>query len=420
MCGIIGYLGPRKAVDVIIDSLKRLEYRGYDSAGIAIHNGKKISIIKRKGKISDLEEKIKENPLPGNLGIGHTRWATHGKPNDINAHPHKVGRIVLVHNGIIENYKRLKEKLTKEGIEFYSETDTEVITALINYYYKGNIIETLMKAIGELEGSLAIALITEESDNLLVGYRKDSPLILGVGDGEMFLASDMPALLPYTRRFIPLDDEELVVIEGKDYRIMREGKVINKKITVVNWDPISAEKGGFKHFMLKEIFEQPRAIGDTIRGMYSFEDRDFYVFKDNNNFDLTKLSNIRKIMLVACGTSYHACLTSKYWFESLARIEVETEIASEFRYRDLLNLDGTLAIFVSQSGETIDTLQAMRMAKKKRAITLGIVNVIGSTIAREADIVTYTHAGPEIGVASTKAFTSQLAVLFILTLYLSK
>lgn len=419
MCGIVGYLGERNAVDVIIDSLKRLEYRGYDSAGIAIHTGREIRIIKTKGKIGELEKLISSDPPRGKLGIGHTRWATHGKPNNINAHPHKVGKIVLVHNGIIENYRKLKNKLSGEGFNFVSETDTEVIAALIHKYYNGDLFSAVKRTVEELEGSLAIVVMVEDRDDLLIGYRKDSPLILGIGEGELFLASDIPAILPYTRKFIPLDDDEFVVIEGNSFTIYNRDGKIDKSVMVVSWDPISAEKGGYKHFMLKEIFEQPRAIADTIRGMYSFEDKEFYIFKENGNIvDRESLSKTRKVLLVACGTSYHACLTSKYWFESLAGIEVETDIASEFRYRDINDLTGTLAIFVSQSGETIDTLQAMRMAKKKGATTCSIVNVIGSSIARESDMVIYTNAGPEIGVASTKAFTSQLSVLFILTLFL--
>lgn len=419
MCGIVGYLGERSAVEVIIDSLKRLEYRGYDSAGVAIHTGREIRIVKTKGKIGELEKLISSNPPIGKLGIGHTRWATHGKPDNINAHPHKVGKVVIVHNGIIENYRKLKNKLLGEGFNLISETDTEVIAALINRYYNGDLFSAIKRAIDELEGSMAIVVMVEDKDDLLIGYRKDSPLILGIGEGELFLASDIPAILPYTRRFIPLDDDEFVVIEGNSFTIYNKHGKINKSVMVVNWDPISAEKGGYKHFMLKEIFEQPRAISDTIRGMYSFEDKDFYIFKENGNLvDRESLSRIRKVLLVACGTSYHACLTSKYWFESLAKVEVETDIASEFRYRDITDLDRTLAIFVSQSGETIDTLQAMRMAKKKGATTCSIVNVIGSSIARESDMVIYTNAGPEIGVASTKAFTSQLSVLFIMTLFL--
>lgn len=419
MCGIVGYLGHRNATEIIIDSLKRLEYRGYDSAGIAIYTQEKIVIIKTKGKIGELEKRVKEVSPYGNLGIGHTRWATHGKPSDINAHPHKVGKIILVHNGIIENYKRLKNILKNEGISFSSETDTEVITALIHKYYNGNLEEAVFKATEDLEGSYALAVIAEGESSKLVGYRKDSPLILGIGEGEFFLASDIPAILPYTRNFIPLDDNEMVVITKDNYKILKGEREVKKEIVTVNWDPVSAEKGGFKHFMLKEIFEQPRAIADTTRGMYSFEDKEFFIFKENGGkIDLEKIKQIRKVFLVACGTSYHASLTSRYWFEGIAGIEAETDIASEFRYRNIPQMENVLSIFVSQSGETIDTLQALRKAKELGSITVGVVNVIGSTIAREADIVIYTNAGPEIGVASTKAFTSQLAALLMLTLYI--
>ncbi len=416
MCGIVGYLGRRRAVDVIIDALKRLEYRGYDSAGIAIHDGKRIRIVKKQGKISALEEELRGRDLEGNTGIGHTRWATHGRPNDINAHPHRSGPIVLVHNGIIENYLELKERLSKDnGSRFVSDTDTEVVAALIHSKYRGDLLEAVLEATEELSGSYAIVVMSESEPGRIIAYRKDSPLILGVGEGEFLIASDIPAILPYTNKIIVLEDYEALEITEDGYRILKGGRPVLKEPKRVSWSPALAEKAGYKHFMQKEIFEQPRAISDTISSLISIDSMDFGLFE--NGFSQV-LKRAKRIRLVACGTSYHACLTSRYWFDRFSRIPVEVDIASEFRYRDLTLSSDDLCIFVSQSGETADTLAALRMCNRADCITVGVCNVMESSIAREARAVVYTLAGPEIGVASTKAFTTQLAVLFLMSIYL--
>ncbi len=414
MCGIVGYFGNRNALEVILDALKRLEYRGYDSAGVAIHLGSRIEIVKRKGKIRVLEGELRRRELRGNLGIGHTRWATHGRPNDINAHPHRSGCIVVVHNGIVENYLELKEELSRTN-NFTSETDTEVVAALINHHYRGDLLEAVLEAARRLKGSYAIVALCDHEPTRMVAYRKDSPLILGVGDGEFILASDIPAILPYTNRVVPLEDHEAVVIGRDGFRILKDGKPVEKQPKVISWSPALAEKAGYKHFMQKEIFEQPRAIADTISSLVSLDTMDFGLFKPEFEERLKEASRVR---LVACGTSYHACLVARYWFDRFSRIPVEVEIASEFRYRDL-SLDASdLCVFVSQSGETADTIAALRMCNEAGCTTVGVCNVMESTIARESGAVVYTLAGPEIGVASTKAFTTQLVVLFLLAVRL--
>ncbi|BAT71765.1 glucosamine--fructose-6-phosphate aminotransferase (isomerizing) [Thermosulfidibacter takaii ABI70S6] len=415
MCGIVGYLGNRNAIEIILDALKRLEYRGYDSAGVAVFDGKKIGIVKRKGKIRDLENAIRGLELSGTVGIGHTRWATHGKPDDINAHPHRCGPIVLVHNGIIENYLELKEMLQQgNGNSFYSETDTEVVACLIASNYKGNLLKAVLESVKQLKGSYALVVMSEQEPDKLMVYRKDSPLILGVGENEFFVASDIPAILPYTNRIIALEDDECAVIERSGFKIFKEGGVVVKEPKVINWTPALAEKAGYKHFMQKEIFEQPRAIADTISAYYS-ADGNFGLFQAPF---IKKLEQVKRVRLVACGTSYHACLVSRYWFDRFTTLPVEVDIASEFRYRDLVIEPEDLCIFVSQSGETADTLAALRICNKANAVTVGICNVMESTIARESQSVVYTMAGPEIGVASTKAFTTQLVVLFLISVYL--
>ncbi|NPA15380.1 MAG: glutamine--fructose-6-phosphate transaminase (isomerizing) [Deferribacteres bacterium] len=415
MCGIVGYIGKRDAVEVVLDSLKRLEYRGYDSAGIAVIADGKLKVIKTKGKIRDLENALKGFDVKANVAIGHTRWATHGKPTDVNAHPHVCGGIAVVHNGIIENYVELKNELVSKGYSFESQTDTEVIACLIRDCYKGSLFDAVQEASRRLVGSFAIAAICENEPDTIVGYKKESPLVLGVGDGEYILASDIPAILPYTNRIIPLEDGDCVFITSEGFDVFNNGEKAKRDILTVSWSPVLAEKTGYKHFMQKEIFEQPRAIADTIQGIYSFEENRFYLV--SSGFE-EKLKEINRIVAVACGTSYHACLVAKYWLEKYAEIPVEVDIASEFRYRDAVIDEKTLAVFVSQSGETADTLAALKLSKEKGALTLAVCNVMGSSIAREAHEVIYTHAGPEIGVASTKAFTTQMAVLYSLSLYM--
>ena len=420
MCGIVGYLGERNVVDVVVEALKRLEYRGYDSAGIGVIKNGRIEIVKIKGKIRDLEEALKGRDLRGNIGIGHTRWATHGRPTDVNAHPHRCGSIAVVHNGIIENYREVKEELLEQGYSFCSQTDTEVIACLIERFYRnvGNLFEAVKLASRRLRGSFAIVVLSEHEPDVLVGYKKESPLILGLGDGEYFFASDIPAILPYTNRIIPLEDDDCVLVRREGFMIVNGERIVKREPIIISWSPVLAEKTGYKHFMQKEIFEQPRAIADTISGLYSFDSDEFYLFENESFVD--RLKSIERIVAIACGTSFHACLVGKFWLEKYARLPIEVDIASEFRYRDSVIDERTLCIFVSQSGETADTLAALKMCKSKGALTMGIVNVMGSSIAREATEVIYTHAGPEIGVASTKAFTCQLAVLYVFSLFMAK
>jgi len=412
MCGIVGYIGRKNSVPILIEGLKKLEYRGYDSSGIAIINNKKLDILKCKGRLSMLEKKLAEEKLSCTVGIGHTRWATHGEPSDVNSHPHISfkGHIAVVHNGIIENYLKLKEFLQSKGVEFLSETDTEIIAHLIEYYYEGNLVEAVFKAMTRLEGSYALGIISQEHPDEFIAVRKDSPLIVGVGKGENFVASDIPAILEHTRNIYLLNDNELVVLRKDGVEIYnKDGEEIKKEIYKVEWDVASAEKGGYEHFMLKEIFEQPKVIKDTINPRIKNG-------KPELEFDLSKdeLEKIEKIFIVACGTAYHAGMVGKYLIEKLARIPVEVDIASEFRYRNPVVNEKMLVIIVSQSGETADTLAALREAKKHGAKVVSVVNVVGSSIARESDNVLYTWAGPEIAVASTKAYTTQLSAMYLL------
>ncbi len=418
MCGIVGYIGKKQAVFPLLEGIKKLEYRGYDSSGIAVLEKKgKISIIKKVGKISALESEVLVDPPKGTLGIAHTRWATHGKPSDANAHPHKGGKIALVHNGIIENFRELKRELEKKGRKFLSETDTEIIAHLLDEAFKEkkDPFEALSLAFSKLKGAFALAIIHEDLPGILMGVRMESPLVVGVGEDEFFLASDIPGCLNYTNRFIFLEDGDAVILDGKRIEIfnLREGSRVKRKIKTIDWSPMMAEKMGFKHFMEKEIFEQPRTVKETIMGRV-----------DGNNLpclteEVDIPEDIRKIFIVACGTSYHAGLVGKYWIERLSRLPVEVDIASEFRYRDPIIGEGDLFIPVSQSGETADTLVATRLARERGAFVLSICNVMDSSIARASDSVIYTHAGPEIGVASTKAFTAQLSVLILIALQLS-
>ncbi len=418
MCGIVGYLGEGRAIEVLIEGLKRLEYRGYDSAGVALVFRGRLEVVKSVGKIRALEEAL--GSLEGlddvSLGIGHTRWATHGKPSEANAHPHVAGPIALVHNGIIENYLELKKELEEEGCTFQSDTDSEVVARLISKYYQGDLFQAVGRALERLKGAYAIAVVSREEPHTLVGARKDSPLVLGLGEGEYFLASDIPAILPFTRRVMLLENGDRVLISPQGVVVVDgEGKEVHRPVERILWSMAQAEKAGYKHFMQKEIFEQPRAVADTLRGYVAPEKGEVFFPQAG----LEDVSSLGRVSMVACGTSWHAALVGRFWLEPLAGLPVEVDIASEFRARDPVLGPDTLAVFISQSGETADTLAALRLAKEKGARTLAICNVVGSSIAREAHGVIYTHAGPEIGGASTKAFVTQLLVLYLLALKLA-
>lgn len=418
MCGIIGYTGKEDAVGIVLEGLKRLEYRGYDSAGIAYFNKGSIEIKRCNGKIKDLEALFSERSF-SNTAIGHTRWATHGRPSEENAHPHRAGRIVLVHNGIIENYLELKRELLKKGHKFTSETDTEVLCHLIDSRLDNKVLEeAIIEAMRSVKGAYAIAVMNELEPGKIVGVRKDCPLILGLSEGGYFLASDIPAFLQYSRDVLLLDDGEMVIITPQGYELMSlDGKKVKKTSVHIDWSPAMAEKGGYKHFMLKEIYEQPRAIADTLRGRISLESGKINI--EEFHIEPEILRSTERIMIVACGTSYHAGLTGRYMLEELANIPVQVDIGSEFRYRKIIPEKNTLVIAITQSGETADTIAAIREAKSKGLKVLTICNVLGSTASRESDGVFYTHAGPEIGVASTKAFTTQLTSLYIFSLLLA-
>ncbi|MEC4675976.1 MAG: glutamine--fructose-6-phosphate transaminase (isomerizing) [Nitrospirota bacterium] len=420
MCGIIGYIGNKNAVTVILEGLKRLEYRGYDSAGVAFCQDEGINVIRCKGKIKDLNSLIGNGNPTSNTAIGHTRWATHGKPSEENAHPHSAGGIILVHNGIIENYLAIKKKLIDMGCRFKSDTDTEVLSHLISHYAdRLSLEEAVREALKEVEGAYAIAVMSEREPGKIVGVRKDSPLVVGIGDGEYFVASDVPAFLNYTRDVIFLDEEEMVTLTNDGVVVTTlDGLPVIKNVKSITWSPAMAEKGGYRHFMLKEIFEQPRAVSDTIRGRFSLESGE--VNTDEFGLSEETLKNAKKIFIVACGTSWHAGLTGKYMIEEIARMPVEVDIASEFRYRRPIVNPGDLMIVITQSGETADTLAAQREAKRLGAKVLTICNVVGSTSAREADAIFYTHSGPEIGVASTKAFLTQVTALYLLAVALGR
>ena len=417
MCGIVGYVGNKNATDFLIEGLSKLEYRGYDSAGIAVINNGKVEIVKHKGRLANLSRELENNPAEGTTGIGHTRWATHGEPSDVNSHPHQTskGDITVVHNGIIENYAELTNFLKDEGYEFKSATDTEVIPNLIHYYYNGDLFEAVAKTIERLEGSYALGVICGNEPDKIVAVRKDSPLIVGLGDNETFIASDIPAVLNYTRDIYLLEDKEIVVITKDSAEVFDlNGEKISKEIYKVTWNEDAAEKGGYDSFMLKEIHEQPKAIRDTMTGRVSLNDK---VKFEDFNLTLEELNEIDRIYIIACGTAYNAGLMGKVAIEKLAKIPVEVEIASEFRYREPLVTNKTLIITLSQSGETADTLAVLRDAKKVGAKTLAVTNVVGSSISREADNVIYTMAGPEIAVASTKAYTTQVVVMNLLGMY---
>lgn len=421
MCGIVGYIGGRNAQEILLTGLSRLEYRGYDSAGVAILKGSSINIVKRKGKLKSLAEALSAHPLGGTLGIGHTRWATHGAPNQINAHPHFDCKqeIAVVHNGIIENYAELKSILIKEGHKFKSETDTEVVAHLVEKFYKSiPLEEAVRKAISKLEGSFALAVISKREPGRLIGARLGSPLIVGLGEGENFLASDVPAVLGSTKDVIFLEEKEIAVLTKDNCKVTDfNGADISKKPTRINWSIEQAQKQGYKHFMLKEINEQPKIIEDFINSRVK-EGMDRIAFEEQKISD-DKLKSIKNISIVACGTAYHAGLVGKYVLESICGIPTSIDVSSEFRYRELLIDKNTFIIAISQSGETADTLAGAREAKKHGATILSICNVLGSTLTRESDGVIYTHAGPEIGVASTKAYTAQLITLYLFALYIA-
>ncbi|MCL2230602.1 MAG: glutamine--fructose-6-phosphate transaminase (isomerizing) [Treponema sp.] len=421
MCGIIGYIGKEDAVPIIVDGLKKLEYRGYDSAGIAIFSGGSFDVVKQKGRLAILEERItsrltENKPLSGHLGIGHTRWATHGEPSDINSHPHVGSRnkIAVVHNGIIENYKQLKERLEHWGVSFASQTDSEVIAQLAEHYYAGDLIDTVIKVANVVEGSYALGVMCVDEPNTLIAVKKDNPLIIGTSDHGNFIASDVPAVLKHTNKVYYLNDKEIAVLRGGEdsnsvHFFNFDMEPLEKNIETITWSLDSAEKGGYPHFMLKEIMEQPKVLRDTIQSAITGGD-------NKNILQNINVSNYNKIVITACGSAYNAGVTAKYVFERLCRISVEVELASEFRYKDAIIDTQTLVILVSQSGETADTIAAMREAKSKGAHVLSIVNVVGSTIAKEADFCLFTAAGPEIAVATTKAFSAQLVLLYILAI----
>ena len=412
MCGIVGYVGERDCTDVLLDSLSKLEYRGYDSAGIAVFENGNISVEKSKGELKNLREKIENEHKPdGHCGIGHTRWATHGEPSDINSHPHGSKRVSIVHNGIIENYKDIKKFLTGKGYTFISETDTETVAKLLDYYYDGDPIDAIIKTLNDIRGAYALGILFKDFPDRIFAVRKDSPLIIGVGDEENFIASDVPAILKYTRKYYLLEQNEIATIRADRVEFCNMHKQeITKEVQVSNLDMNAAEKGGYEHFMLKEIHEQPTAVKTTITP------RIVDGMPNLSECGMTEedLKNYRKIFIVACGTAMHAGMVGKYIIEKLARTEVTVDIASEFRYRDPIVTPEDLVIVISQSGETADTKAALHLAHEKGAKVLAIVNVKGSSIAREADMVLYTHAGPEISVASTKAFSVQMATMYLL------
>lgn len=416
MCGIVGYIGKEQAAPIILDGLSKLEYRGYDSAGMAVFDGKQVNVTKSVGRLKVLEELTHGGTtMPGTVGIGHTRWATHGIPNDVNSHPHfnKEKTITVVHNGIIENYIPLRNKLLKKGYEFVSETDTEVVAQLLDYYYSGNPLETILKVLHRIEGSYALGIMFADHPGELFAARKGSPLIVGQSESGCFIASDVPAILRYTRKVYFVEEQEVVRLEPDHIHFYTlDEEEITKEPTIIEWDANAAEKGGYEHFMLKEMYEQPKTVTDTLMPRLK---KDKIEIEELGLTD-EEILKLRKIHIVACGSAYHAGVTGKYVLEGLARIPVEVDLASEFRYRDPILEEGAMVIAISQSGETADTLAAIRESKAKGFRVLGIVNVVGSSIAREADNVMYTWAGPEIAVATTKAYSAQLIALYLLAI----
>jgi glucosamine--fructose-6-phosphate aminotransferase (isomerizing) len=421
MCGIVGYLGNRESAPILLDGLRRLEYRGYDSAGLAVHEDGAIKIVRAVGKLANLDAALKATPLVGHVGVGHTRWATHGRPSEVNAHPHLAGPIAIVHNGIIENHGALRRRLIEAGETVVSDTDTEIVAHLVHQKTReGHGIEEAVRlTLREIRGTFAIAVLSKNEPEKIVVAKQASPLVLGLGDGENFVGSDVPALLPYTRRMVFLEDGDLAVLTKTTVRITDlDGRVVDRPEKLIDWSPMMAEKAGFKHFMLKEIHEQPRAIEDTLRGRLDRENADINAAEIG--LDGVDIKSISRVVLIACGTSHHAAIAGRYFIEKLARIPTMVELASEFRNREPVVGPGDLVIAVSQSGETLDTLMAAKEAKAKGARILAIANVIGSAIPRMSDGALYTHAGPEIGVASTKCFSAQIAALLLVAIYLGR
>ncbi|MET0385117.1 MAG: glutamine--fructose-6-phosphate transaminase (isomerizing) [Polyangiales bacterium] len=421
MCGIVGYVGDKESAPILIDGLRRLEYRGYDSAGLAVHDGQRIQVVRAVGKLRNLEEVLTKTPVQGAVGIGHTRWATHGRVSEQNAHPHVAGEIAVIHNGIIENHLALRARLVREGAKMSSDTDTEIIAHLIDSYCrKGLEFEAAVRsALKEVEGAYAIAVIRRGDPKRLIVAKNASPLVLGVGDGENLCGSDIPAVLPYTRRVIVMEDGQMAVLSATQIQLMSlDGKPIEAVVKNIDWSPAMAEKSGYKHFMLKEIHEQPRAIEDTLRGRLDRELGDIDAAEIGLAPEIA--TRIQRVYLLACGTSHHAAMVGRYYLESIAKVPTVVELASEFRNRNPIIGPDDLVVAISQSGETLDTLMAAKYAKERGAKLLGIVNVMGSAIARASDAELYTRAGPEIGVASTKCFTAQLAALLMLSIYLGK
>lgn len=416
MCGIVGYIGHENAVPVLLQGLKKLEYRGYDSAGVCVYNGTNLDVVKAKGKLEHLSALLeKRKDVCGTVGIGHTRWATHGEPSDINSHPHmsESGRFAVVHNGIIENYMELKGHLQRRGITFRSQTDTEVIAQLIEYYYKDNLIDTVIKVLSKVNGSYALGIISQENPDEIIAVRKESPLIIGLGENENYMASDIPAILSHTKQIYRLENNEIAIIRCDNVTVINTDKeIVTKEVQTVQWDVSAAEKGGYEHFMFKEIMEQPTAIKETIMPRI----KNNKVILDEIHLTAEQLKAFKKVFIMACGSAYHVGVIAKYVFEKMLRIPVEVDLASEFRYRDPIVDSETLVLVISQSGETADTLEALREAKKLGAYTISIVNVVGSSIANESHDVIYTWAGPEIAVATTKAYSTQLAVIYLLAL----
>jgi glucosamine--fructose-6-phosphate aminotransferase (isomerizing) len=421
MCGIVGYIGSEDCAPLLLDGLRRLEYRGYDSAGLAVADNDRIGVVRAVGKLRNLEKALEDKPLSGRVGIGHTRWATHGRPSEVNAHPHVAGDVAVVHNGIIENHLQLRKRLLEAGEPIVSDTDTEIVAHLVSLRLRqgDDLTSAVRNALTEVEGAYAIAVLSRKEPDLIVVAKSSSPLVLGLGDGETFCGSDIPALLPHTRNMLFLEDGEMAVMRREGATVTKlDGTPVDRAPRHIDWSPVMAEKAGFKHFMLKEIFEQPRAIEDTLRGRLDREQGD--IVSAELGLTDADASTIERVYLLACGTSHHAALAGRYYLEALAKIPTVVELASEFRSREAVIGPGDLVVAVSQSGETLDTLEAARVAKAKGAKVLAIANVIGSAIPRASDATFYTHAGPEIGVASTKCFTTQLANLLMLAIWLGR
>ena len=421
MCGIVGYVGDEQAAPILLDGLRRLEYRGYDSAGVAIHEERGIEIVRAVGKLRNLEKALVERPLSGSVGVGHTRWATHGRPSEVNAHPHVAGPIAVVHNGIIENHLELRSELEQGGVTITSDTDTEIISHLIHREAQAghDMVASIRRALTHVEGAYAIAVVSEAEPRRIVVAKSSSPLVIGVARGATYCASDIPALLPYTNEMVFMEDGEVAVLDPDGFALSTlDGKPLSRRSRKISWSPVMAEKAGYKHFMLKEIFEQPRALEDTLRGRLDRERADVVTAEIGLSEEDAKA--IRRVILLACGTSHHATIAGRYWIEELAQVPAISELASEFRGRDAVIGEGDLVIAVSQSGETIDTLMAAKEAKERGAKVLAIANVNGSAIPRMADASFYTHAGPEIGVASTKCFMTQLANLLMFSIWLAR